>query len=122
MLGAGDPHRVELLVALSEDETLGSLVWLRESVCAHGASPPPPQVGREAQIMWLLQARLKRWEGIKRGQLLPRETPIEELSLSLPRPSFFLKTEHTSCVLRGPQEQFSSDSRRLPLSKDTGSF
>ena len=38
----------------------------------------------------------------KRGKLLPRETPIEELSPSLLSPRFFLKTEHTSYILQGP--------------------
>ena len=44
-------------------------------MCAHGASPPPPQVGREVQITWLLQARLKRWEGIKEGSCCLERLP-----------------------------------------------
>lgn len=70
-------------------------------------------------IMWLLQVRLKRRGGDKRRELLSCETPQEKSSLSLPfHPAFSLRTEHASCLLQGPQEEFHADSRRLPLPKD----
>lgn len=93
----------------------------RERVCPWGISPTSPGAAGGADHV-VTAGKIKEVGRDKRGQLLPRETPIEELSPSLLSPQFFLKTEHTSCILQGPQEQFRSDGRRLPLSKDTGSF
>lgn len=45
----------------------------REHVHA-GALCTPPQVGLNVQIMWLLQARLKRQEGIKRAVVALRDS------------------------------------------------
>lgn len=54
----------------------------RERVCPWGISPTSPGGAGGADHM-VTAGKIKEVGRDKRGKLLPRETPIEELSLSL---------------------------------------
>lgn len=98
---------------------------VRACICPCGSTLHIPS-GRAggADHVVVSAARLKRQRRDKKGSSALRDSLgeiISEPSL-LPCPLFFLRTEQASSILLGPQEEFRSDSRRPPLSKDTGSF